>query len=135
MTNGGAEGSTWVWTAKKELAALLLSEGKTWAVIEKDHGIPHSTLGKWVKHAEFQERIDEHVEAIVSEARRILRMNAKSAAKKVGLLIDSGHTQHAVMLAAAKDVLDRVGLKHGPSGSEDDPIHYKVYQDFDPKKV
>jgi|GEM_PF-4749275 len=113
----GSRRSVWKWNAKKELAALLLSEGKTWLVIEKEHGIPHSTLGDWVKCPEFQVRIDEHIEAIIAEARRILRMNARDAAKQIGNLITFGHAQHSVKLAAAKDVLDRVGLS-GPVKNE-----------------
>ena len=107
----GANGSAWVWTAKKELAALLLSQGKTWKAIEADHGIPHSTLGKWVKRDEFQARIDEHVDLIVSEARRVLRLNARDAAKKIVDLIVYGVPGHSTQLAAARDLLDRVGLK------------------------
>lgn len=113
----GVNGSAWAWTARKELAALLLSEGKTWKAIESDHGIPHSTLGKWVKHDEFQARIDEHIEEIVAEARRILRRNTRDAAKKIADLIVYGIPGHSTQLAAARDVLDRAGLS-GPVKNE-----------------
>lgn len=111
MSDAGANVSEWKWDAKKERAALLLAQGVTYAAIEKEHGVSHTSLARWKKEPEFVARVDEIIEESVSEARRILRRNAAAAAQQLVHLHASGNAMHSVKLAASKDILDRCGLK------------------------
>lgn len=111
MTKDRANRSKWKWTADKEQAALLLAQGKTWKEIEEQNGLSHSSVAMWVKHQEFQDRIAEHIESFVSDARKILQRAATNAARTVVQLNEWGLPGHSTRLAAAKDILDRVGLK------------------------
>lgn len=111
MSEAGVNVSEWKWDAKKERAALLLAKGETYAIIEKEHGISHTSLARWKKEPEFTARVDELIDEVVSEARRILRRNAAAAAQQLINLHAHGHAMHGVKLAASKDILDRVGLK------------------------
>lgn len=111
MTDAGANVSEWKWDAKKERAALLLAQGVTYAAIEKEHGISHTSVARWKKEPAFASRVDELLDEVVSEARRILRRNATAAAQQLVNLQAHGHAMHGVKLAASKDILDRVGLK------------------------
>lgn len=90
---------------------MALAEGKTWKFVQDDIGVANTTLARWKKAPEFQARIDEHIEAMVGEARRILNQYATRAAKTVAELTVIGLPGHSTRLAAAKDILDRVGLK------------------------
>jgi hypothetical protein len=129
--------TTWQWTPARERAALLLAEGMTWAVIDKEHGISRASLARWVKIPEFQARIDEHIEDIMDEARRVIRRNAGRAAIRMVLIMDHGNPRDSVKLAAAKDLLDRSGFKaaekHEVSGRNgaDLVIHVR-YDDDNP---
>ena len=138
MSDGLPNATTWRWTAKAETAALALAEGKSWEAIKDEFGIAKSTLARWTKEPEFQARIAEHVDAIVEDARRLLRQHATTAAKKMIALLDSDTRDDAVAFNAAKDMLDRAGLKppdrHELTGAHGAPL-FKVYQsdgDFDP---
>lgn len=111
MTEAVPNRTPWQWTPKRDTAALALAEGKTWKVIEEELGISHSTLALWVRSPDFQARVDEHVDAVVTEARSILRRSATKAARQMAGLLTDGLPMDTVKLAAAKDVLDRVGLK------------------------
>lgn len=103
--------STWRWDERRAATALALAQGKTWRVIEAELNVPGTTLARWMKAPEFKARITAEVDAIVDDARVMLRRNAGRAASMMVNLVDFGQPQHAVKLAAAKDVLDRVGLK------------------------
>lgn len=103
--------STWQWTAKREQAALAFADGQSWRDIAASLGVSVSTLSEWKKAPEFVARIDEHHDAIVSDARLYLKRNAMSAAKKMVQLMEYGNAMHGVKLKAAQDILDRVGLK------------------------
>lgn len=111
MADEAPNGTTWRWTEQKDWAALALAEGKTWQYVKDEYSVAHTTLARWVKAPAFQARIDEHIDAVVSEARSILRRNATKAARQMAALVDTGLPIDTVKLAAAKDVLDRVGLK------------------------
>lgn len=111
MTASEQNRSPWTWTAKKEQAALMLANGEKWDAVLRDVAISSSTLAAWKKAPEFQARIDEHLDVIVSEARQILRRGATQAARQIVDMIRYGNPMHTVKLKAAQDVLDRVGLK------------------------
>lgn len=106
-----ANGSAWQWTAKRDAVASALAEGKTWKATAEAVGVGTTTIARWMKAPEFTARIDDLQAEMVAEARRILRRNATAAAQQLVNLVRHGHSLHSVKLAAAKDVLDRVGLK------------------------
>jgi hypothetical protein len=103
--------NAWKWTAKKEAAALALAQGLTWRQIHEAHGIAAQSLADYTKVAEFQARIDAHMQEMTTTARRILQRNAEKAAQQIVDVMTYGNVQHTTRLAAAKDILDRVGLK------------------------
>ncbi len=111
MSDGGTNRNPWQWNTKREAAALGFAEGKEWAVIAQEVDVSISTLGEWRKKPEFQARIEEHIQAFVSEARDILRRHAAHAARRMVTASQSAGSHHSVQVAAAKDILDRVGLK------------------------
>lgn len=125
----------WQWNARKEKAALMLAEGKTWEVVKKELAVSSSTLAEWKKSSEFQARIDEHHDVIVAEARRILRRNATVAANKVVQIAEAGYGQHAVKLSASKDILDRVGVRAPEKLALTDPTGEHEYSGLSDREL
>lgn len=111
MTDAGTNSDVWSWNVKRETAATGIAEGKSYRTIAAEIDVAVNTVLRWTKHPEFQSRVDEIIEEVVGDARRILRRNAAAAAQQLVHLHTSGHSMHAVKLAACKDILDRVGLK------------------------
>lgn len=111
------------WTPKAEAVALALAEGKTWDTIQKETGSAKTTIARWTRELEFQARVDAHLEAIITEARRHLQRNVLNAARKVVQIMEHGYASHGVRLQAAKDILDRVGVKvpEKPDGNSNTP--------------
>lgn len=103
--------AAWKWTPQRDKAALAVAESATIIDAAKLAGVTRETIHRWMNHPEFKARVDEHLEEVVGAARSILRRNAVAAAQQMVNILAHGHPQHAVKLAAAKDVLDRVGLK------------------------
>lgn len=101
----------WAWSSQREKAALAVAECATISEAARVAGVARETIHKWLRHAEFKARVDEHLEEVVSAARFILRRNATAAAQQLVNLHAHGHAMHTVKLAASKDILDRVGLK------------------------
>ena len=62
-------------------------------------------------NGDIRQAIDEALDSGVWLAGSILRREAPSAAETVCELKDMGNSQYNVRLQAAKDILDRVGLK------------------------
>lgn len=112
--------TTWRWTREREVVALALAEGKSWNAIHQEYGVAKTTIARWLKAPEFQERIDEHLAEVKIEAQRILKRNAAAAAQKLVHLMESGHSIHTVRLAATKDLLDRVGIKEADTRGTSD---------------
>jgi transposase len=111
VPGAGTNRNAWKWTAKKEAVALALAEGKSIREAAASCDVAVSSVAEWKKAFEFQQRIDEHHEEIIKEARRVLKRNAVEAAKTIVKHFKSTSRDDAVSLQAAKDVLDRVGLK------------------------
>jgi hypothetical protein len=103
--------SAWEWTPQRTRAALAVAESATVTDAAKAAGVTRETIHRWLKHPEFRQRIDEHLEEVISTARYILRRNAAAAALQLVHLHTSGNAMHTVKLAATKDILDRAGLK------------------------
>jgi hypothetical protein len=103
--------SAWNWTPQREKAALAVAESATIVEAAGVAGVTRKTIHEWLKAPEFKARVDEYLEEVVSAARSIMRRNATAAAKTVVDLSVWGLPGHTTRLAAAKDVLDRVGLK------------------------
>lgn len=118
--------ATFEWTPIKEKAAQARAEGKSQEQAATLAGCSRKSIERWEKEQAFQDRIDAYLEAGRTEAKRILVRNAAAAAKQLVLLMDHGYSNHSVRLAAAKDVLDRVGLKapekHEHSGTDGQPL-------------
>lgn len=103
--------TVWKWTPQRDKTALAVAECATIIDAAKVAGVTRETIHRWMHAPEFKARVDEHLEEVIGGARSILRRNAMVAAQQMVNILAHGHPQHAVKLAAAKDVLDRVGLK------------------------
>lgn len=101
----------WRWTAQREAVAFALWEGKTYSEVQQVFGLSSATIAAWKKEPEFAARLDELDDEVTGEARRLLRRAGTRAAAKVVDIMEFGTPRHTTRLAAAKDILDRVGLK------------------------
>jgi hypothetical protein len=125
MATGQLQKVTWKWTPQRERAALAIAETKTLVEAAKHCDVSRKTLYEWLAVPEFRQRVQETVEASVTRARWRLANKAEDAANMVIDIMQFGNSRHAMRLAAAKDILDRVGLKapekieHEHSGSLD----------------
>lgn len=116
----------WLWTVQKETVALRLWEGKTYDDITKEFGLSSRTIAAWKKEPEFDARLKELDEAATADAARILRRAATRAAQKLVDIMEFGSVQHTTRLAAAKDILDRSGLKPTEKVQQDTTGHFEV---------
>jgi len=62
-------------------------------------------------NADVREELNRRLDACVAEAMETLRGEANRSAEAMAELRDYGNREYSVRLAAAKDILDRVGLK------------------------
>lgn len=103
--------AAWKWTPQRDKAALAVAESATIIDAARVAGVTRETIHRWMHAPEFKARIDEHLEEVIGAARSVLRRNAMVAAQQMVNILAHGYPDHSVRLAAAKDVLDRVGLK------------------------
>jgi predicted transcriptional regulator len=107
----------WDWNPRRELAAKLRSEGKTWPQIAKETGLSLRTVEKYPDAPAFRARVREHLDACVEQAHDILRRNASRAAETLVDKLDISALSmpdakaHEVELSAAQNILDRLGVK------------------------
>lgn len=116
----------WLWTVQKETVALRLWEGKTYDEIIQEFGLSSRTIAAWKKEPEFDARLKELDEAATAEATRILRRAVPRAARRLVDIMEFGTSQHGMRLAAAKDILDRSGLKPVQEIKQENTGHIEV---------
>jgi hypothetical protein len=111
VTDGSQNLAEWKWTANREKAAFALATAKNMTEASKECGVSRESLRVWLRHPTFKARVQEHLDENVAEARRILQRTAAQAAEMVRDITLFGNSRLTTRLMAAKDVLDRVGLK------------------------
>jgi transposase-like protein len=97
--------------SKKQIeAARLIAEGDL-LMQEIAHRlkITPQTLTNWKKKKEFNDLIDEFLDAMIDEQLRELKRITNKATRTLEKLLDA--KSEMVRLNAATDILDRVGLK------------------------
>lgn len=112
----------WEWTSQRERAAFAVATHKTLADAAKAANVSDRSLYRWLDVPEFEARVKEHTDRIVRRARIKLAAKAEDAADMMIDLMHFGTNRHGVRLAAAKDILDRVGLK-APEKIQVDATH------------
>lgn len=111
MSEASLKVTVWQWTHTRERAALAVARAKNETEAARDAGVARESICRWMQHPEFRARVAEHMASIVEEARLILQRNAAAAAATVTDIAFFGLPGHSTRLAAARDILDRVGLK------------------------
>lgn len=64
-----------------------------------------------IRNDNVKAELDRRLNECISEAMETLRTEANRSAEAVATIRDMGNKEYTVRLAAAKDILDRVGLK------------------------
>jgi hypothetical protein len=102
-----------VLTPKQEIFCLARAAGATVTESSATAGVAQRTGEYWNRRADILARIDELQALATADALRYLKAHALSAARRLVDLMHPGRTSliGPTNLAAAKDVLDRVGLK------------------------
>jgi hypothetical protein len=111
VTDGSHNLTEWKWTPQREKAAFVLATAKNITEASDTCGVSRQSLYLWMKRPEFMARVQEHLDENIAEARRHLQRNAAFAAQRMVDFAFNASSEHSVRLAAAKDILDRVGLK------------------------
>jgi hypothetical protein len=89
------------WSETSEIAAQLIASNKlTYTQICENLNIGRTTLYRWKRHPDFQERITEHLDNIRQEVRRIGIANVED---RVGRLNDMRSRMQQVIEARADD--------------------------------
>lgn len=96
---------------RKRLAVILMTVGVKQKKVAEIVGVLPQQISRWKRDEAFGEYLEEKVaelEGEVEAARDLLIQSASLAALKMLVLLDCGDEQ--VMLRAASQILDRVGL-------------------------
>lgn len=92
-----------------QVMALRLS-GMSYSDISEAIGVPQATIKNWFyKDILFSEAYKAAKAEAIERAKEVLQQAGPAAAQKIVELMN--HDSGAVALAAAKEVLDRIGLK------------------------
>jgi hypothetical protein len=105
------------WSTKRAEAALLRSEGKSWAEIAQATGLALRSAANLTTFPAFALRVQELTDERVEAARTMLKRKAEHAAAVIIGLLDAPLTPSLprskadeVRLNAARDILDRLGV-------------------------
>ena len=96
---------------RRAIALKRYCEGRTTKEIAAELGVHESAVWQWSKRPEFQVAVEQMRQAVVADARRVLREGALAAARRL-IDVASGRVarpDHAEVKAAT-EVLDRVGV-------------------------
>ncbi len=99
------------WTSGREKCALACALHRTEQQAADDAGVSRKTISRLNQQPEFLARVRDYLKPARERALIELERAAPEAAKKIVELTVYGIPGHSVQLAAAKDILDRTGLK------------------------
>lgn len=88
----------------------LLAAGKRVSEVATEIGKHERTLYAWLEREDFAGELDARLAAARARAKRILEAGAEDAAASLVLVAKAGEPGHGPRVAAARDILDRVGL-------------------------
>ena len=104
------EGVEVVLNGKQLKAARMLAEGdKTQKEIAEELKITPQTMVRWKQLPEFKEKVAEFLDELLDDQKKELKRLSKKATRTMEKLLDA--RSEMVRYQAAKDILDRVGLK------------------------
>jgi len=104
------EGVEVVLNGKQLKAARMLAEGdKTQKEIAEELKITPQTMVRWKQLPEFKEKVAEFLDELLDDQKKELKRLSKKATRTMEKLLDA--RSEMVRYHAAKDILDRVGLK------------------------
>ncbi len=99
------------WTLGRDRCALACAVNRTEQQAADDAGVSRKTISRLNQQPEFLARVQEYLKPARVRTLIELERAGPDAAKKIVELTVYGVPGHAVQLAAAKDILDRLGLK------------------------
>lgn len=99
------------WTPQRERAAFAVATSKTIREAAAAAAVSEKTLYRWLDDPAFKNRVEQHSELILWRARTKMQAKAEDAADMIIDIMQFGTQRHNTRLAAAKDILDRVGVK------------------------
>lgn len=96
--------------ARKAKALDLLCEGKPVADVAKELGVTKHAVYKWLDNEAFAAELDARLAGARARAKRILEASAEEVASSLVKVAKDGEIIHGPRVAAARDILDRIGL-------------------------
>lgn len=99
------------WTPQRERAALAVAVERTETAAATAAGCARKTICRLMREPVFVARVREHLRPAKDLALIELERAAPEAARTIVDLSVYGLPGHTTRLAAAKDVLDRIGVK------------------------
>ena len=107
------------WQPWQKQAALLRSQGWTWEAIAAETKKAPFTCRELVLWPEFNARVQELSDQPIEEALLVLKAHAREAAEQVVKIMRRGEAKRdEPRLAAAQDILDRMGVTAAAGESE-----------------
>lgn len=107
---------------QQRLGAELRVEGLTWRAVCARLDVPENTAKKWGMNPQFVALVDELVRASIEDPLLVLAAAGREAAETVVALMRLGEFKaDEVRLAAASDILDRLGVVLPEQQPDDEP--------------